>query len=123
MAVIYLALREDGCVLLRRRPESGLLGGMLEVPSTGWADALPRMEDRFRTVPVHGDWRLVPGIVTHTFTHFQLEALVYRALVPERARLTTSADAPRCQWLPRRDLDRAALPSVMRKLIAHGLRA
>ena len=122
LALAYVALREDGCVLLRRRPESGLLGGMLEVPSTDWADALPRMEDTLRTVPVRGDWRLVPGIVSHTFTHFRLDALVYRALVPARVRLTASADAPRCQWVPRGELDRAALPSVMRKLIAHALR-
>ena len=122
LALVFVALREDGCVLLRRRPESGLLGGMLEVPSTDWADALPRMEDTLRTVPVRGDWSLVPGIVSHTFTHFRLNALVYRALVPARVRLTASADAPRCQWVPRGELDRAALPSVMRKLIAHALR-
>jgi A/G-specific adenine glycosylase len=121
LALAYVALREDGCVLLRRRPESGLLGGMLEVPSTDWADALPRLEDRVRIAPVRGDWRLVPGIVTHTFTHFRLDALVYRALVPARVHLTASADAPRCRWLPRHELDRAALPSVMRKLIVHAV--
>jgi A/G-specific adenine glycosylase len=121
LALAFVALREDGCVLLRRRPESGLLGGMLEVPSTAWADALPRLEERFRTVPVRGDWRLAPGIVSHTFTHFRLDALVYRAVVPPRIRLTRHADAARCRWVPRRDLDDAALPSVMRKLIAHAL--
>ncbi len=121
LALAYVALREDGCVLLRRRPENGLLGGMLEVPSTAWAEALPRLEDRFREVPVRGEWRLVPGIVSHTFTHFQLDALVYRAVVPKRVRLTACADAPRCQWVPRGDLADAALPSVMRKLIAHVL--
>jgi A/G-specific adenine glycosylase len=121
LALGFVALREDGCVLLRRRPENGLLGGMLEVPSTDWAEALPRTEDALRTVPVRGGWQLVPGVVSHTFTHFRLDALVYRAVVPARARLTASADAPRCQWLPCAELDRAALPSVMRKLIAHAL--
>ena len=121
LALAYVAIRADGCVLLRRRPENGLLGGMLEVPSTEWADALPRIEDRFRSVPVRGDWHLVPGIVSHTFTHFRLDALIYRALVPARIRLTACADAPRCQWLHRRELDGAAVPSVMRKLIAHAL--
>ena len=81
-----------------------------------------RIEDRFRSVPVRGDWHLVPGIVSHTFTHFRLGALVYRALVPARSASTACADAPRCQWLHRRELDGAALPSVMRKLIAHALR-
>jgi A/G-specific adenine glycosylase len=122
LALAFVALRKDGLVLLRRRPESGLLGGMLEVPSTEWAEALPRIEDALRTVPVRGDWRAVPGIVMHTFTHFRLDALAYRAVVPARARLTAWADAPRCQWVGRRDLGTVALPSVMRKIIAHALR-
>ncbi len=122
LTVAFLALRADGRVLLRRRPEAGLLGGMLEVPSTDWADALPPVDAALREAPVPGDWRAVPGIVTHAFTHFRLETLVYRARVSATVRLTSWADAPRCQWVPRRGLDRAALPSVMRKIIAHGLR-
>jgi A/G-specific adenine glycosylase len=59
--------------------------------------------------------------VTHTFTHFRLDALVYRAHVPGGAGLTVAADASRCQWIARRDLDDVALPSVMRKIIAHAL--
>ena len=63
-----------------------------------------------------------PAASAHTFTHFRLEMLVYRAIVPADATLTFWADPQRCQWVARRDLDRAALPSVMRKIIAHGLR-
>ena len=33
----FVALREDGYILLRRRPEKGLLGGMSEVPGSEWA--------------------------------------------------------------------------------------
>ena len=36
--IAFLVQREDGAVLLRQRPEAGLLGGMLEVPSTPWGD-------------------------------------------------------------------------------------
>ena len=122
VGLAYLVLREDGCVLLRRRPEAGLLGGMLEVPSTDWGDTLPPLEEALRAAPVQGDWWAVPGAVTHVFTHFRLEMLVYRVIVPATATLTFWADAGRCQWVPRRDLQRAALPSVMRKIIAHGLR-
>jgi A/G-specific adenine glycosylase len=123
LARAFVALREDGCVLLRRRLEAGLLGGMLEVPSTDWAEPLPAVEDAMLAAPVRGDWQAVPGIVTHTFTHFRLEARVYRASVRAGARLTAAADAARCQWVARRDLSGAALPSVMRKILAHALRA
>ena len=118
----FLALREDGCILLRRRPEAGLLGGMLEVPSSDWGDVLPPVKEALRAAPVRGDWWAVPGAVAHVFTHFRLEMLVYRVVVPANASLTFWADPGRCQWIARRDLDRAALPSVMRKIIAHGLR-
>ena len=122
VGLAFLALREDAHVLLRRRPEAGLLGGMLEVPSTAWAEMLPPVNEALRTAPVRGEWWAVPGTVTHTFTHFRLETLVYRAIVSADASLTFWADPQRCRWVARRDLNRAALPSVMRKIIAHGLR-
>lgn len=119
--VAFMALREDGHVLLRQRPEAGLLGGMLEVPSTVWAGEWVSADDALSAAPVRSSWWPVPGRVTHTFTHFKLELMVYRAIVPPDAALTFWAEPDRCRWMPRRQLDRAALPSVMRKVIAHAL--
>ncbi|MGE0626461.1 MAG: A/G-specific adenine glycosylase [Hyphomicrobiaceae bacterium] len=120
--IAFIALREDGAVLLRRRASEGLLGGMMEVPSTEWVDMLPPARDALRIAPVRADWWKVPATVQHTFTHFELELVVYRAVVPLDAALTFWADSPRCRWVPRRGLDRQALPSVMKKVINHGLR-
>jgi A/G-specific adenine glycosylase len=119
----FVALREDGAVLLRRRPGSGLLGGMLEVPSTAWTETLPPVQEALDAAPLLGDWQAVPGVVVHTFTHFRLDVRVYWAHAPANAELTAAADPPRCRWIARRDLAAAALPSVMRKLIAHALEA
>ncbi len=120
--IAFIALREDGAVLLRKRPETGLLGGMMEVPSTDWVDMLPAQSDALRIVPVRADWWKVPSTVRHVFTHFELELVVYRAVVAHDSELTFWADGQRCKWVPRRELDKHALPSVMRKVIAHGLR-
>ncbi|PPD25725.1 MAG: A/G-specific adenine glycosylase [Hyphomicrobium sp.] len=120
--VAFLALREDGQILLRRRPDRGLLGGMLEVPSTPWIDQWAATDEALGSIPVHGDWWSVPGSVVHVFTHFRLELVVYRAIVPLDTSLTFWAEPDRCLWLPRRDLDRAALPSLMKKVIGHALR-
>jgi A/G-specific adenine glycosylase len=122
VGIAFVALREDGHVLLRRRPEAGLLGGMLEVPSTPWQDLLPPAKNALRSAPLKADWWQVPGTVVHTFTHFKLELVVYRALVAADATLTFWAEPDRCRWVARRNLPTAALPSVMRKVIAHGLR-
>ena len=120
--VAFLALREDGQVLLRKRLDKGLLGGMLEIPSTAWGDEVQPAKLSLASAPLRADWWPVPGVVVHTFTHFRLEMAVYRAIVPNDAALTFWADSDRCRWVPRRELDGAALPSVMRKLIAWGMK-
>jgi A/G-specific adenine glycosylase len=119
--VAFVALSEDGRLLLRKRPDTGLLARMLEVPSTEWLEENLPGGEALRAAPVRSDWWHVPGIVIHTFTHFRLEVAVYRAVVPRDAELTFWADAARCRWVPRGELDRQALPSVMRKIINHGL--
>ena len=118
----FLVLREDGRVLLRQRPDAGLLGGMLEVPSTPWGDDILPVKEAMRSAPVTADWWPVSGSVVHVFTHFRLELTVHRALVPEETTLTFWAGGERCRWVKRRDLAHQALPSVMKKIIAHGLK-
>jgi A/G-specific adenine glycosylase len=118
----FVTLREDGHVLLRRRPNAGLLGGMLEVPSTDWGDAPVAAKTALRTAPVRAEWWPVVGTVSHTFTHFRLEMTVYRAIVAPDAPLDLWAEPDRCRWVHRRALSTAAVPSAMRKIIAHALK-
>jgi len=115
----FVALREDGAVLLRERPLKGLLGGMLETPSTPWKEKPPNGGAVADHAPLHANWQAVPGLVVHTFTHFHLELTVYRAAVGSDAQVTEAADPERCRWLHGRELPAAALPSVMRKVLAH----
>ena len=43
----FVAVRDDGAVLLRRRPDKGLLGGMAEVPGTAWLAGPPAPQPPF----------------------------------------------------------------------------
>jgi A/G-specific adenine glycosylase len=117
--VAFVVLREGGAVLLRERPLKGLLGGMLEVPSTPWTETGPREIDAH--APVDGNLRKLAGRVEHTFTHFHLVLEVLRAEVGVDEALTQAAMSERCHWVHVRDLHAAALPSVMRKVLAHAL--
>jgi A/G-specific adenine glycosylase len=119
---IYVAIRSDGAVLLRERPLKGLLGGMLETPSSPWGDQAPNGKAVQLHAPVNAEWRKLPGLVEHTFTHFHLELSVYRAEVGANAALKRAALPERCRWLTLRELSDAALPSLMRKVISHALK-
>jgi A/G-specific adenine glycosylase len=121
----FVARRADDCVLLRTRPSRGLLGGMTEVPTTAWAADFDDSQalsgaPRFYLPRSGGErevlWRRLPGVVRHVFTHFPLELLVYRTEVPHDA-----AAPAETRWTAIAELGQQALPSLMRKVVAHGL--
>jgi A/G-specific adenine glycosylase len=120
--VAYVALREDGRVLLRTRAPKGLLGGMTEVPTTEWKHdfddaSAPCRAPRFFIIK-EPRWRRRPGVVTHVFTHFPLQLLVYVAKVAKSVKAPLDA-----RWVRIDDLPGEALPNVMRKVLAHALEA
>lgn len=107
-AVAYWMTRRDGHVLLRRRPETGLLGGMMEVPSGPWEET-PEFRDN---PPVAADWTALPGVVEHGFTHLQLELQVKAARIDGR---TTLGGV----WIPVEAFGDHALPTLTRKVVRH----
>jgi A/G-specific adenine glycosylase len=115
-AIALLLVRDDGAVWLRRRPESGLLGGMLEVPSTTWQAADPDLALARNVLAGVTKWQPTAGRVVHVFTHFQLEMKVWVA----HARGVEPADN-RGMWITFEKLGNSAIPSVTRKVIEHGL--
>jgi A/G-specific adenine glycosylase len=117
----FVAIREDGAILLRERPPRGLLGGMLETPSSPWDETKPNGKSWRSHAPLKAEWRKMPGLVEHTFTHFHLELEVYRAEVGRDAEPNRAAELARCRWLKLRELSGAALPSLMRKVLSHAL--
>jgi A/G-specific adenine glycosylase len=110
--VAFVALR-DGAVLMRRRPERGLLGGLLEVPSTEWRADIWGEAEALHAAPAPADWRALPGAVRHVFTHFALELEV-------RVARTGNVDG---LWVPIDRLGGEAIPSVMRKVLERALRS
>ncbi|WP_224661420.1 A/G-specific adenine glycosylase [Mesorhizobium sp. ES1-1] len=104
----FVAVRSDGAILLRKRAEKGLLGGMTEVPTTDWTARI----DGANTVaaaPFPADWQS-SGRIAHVFTHFTLELEIFRAV-------TTGVTPAGHFWSLPADISGEALPTVMKKAI------
>jgi A/G-specific adenine glycosylase len=99
---------------LRTRPTRGLLGGMREVPGSEWSTDFEIKAVLGAAPEISAKWRRLPGIVRHVFTHFPLELVVYAAGVPRKTRALRGM-----RFVPARNLKSEALPSLMRKVIAH----
>src|SRR6266436_4051305 len=109
----FVVTRGDA-LLVRTRAEKGLLGGMTEVPGSDW---LAGHEDKaaLRQAPTLkgvAGWHRKIGVVTHVFTHFPLELVVYTARVAARTRAPEGT-----RWVPIATLADEAFPNVMRKVI------
>lgn len=101
----------DGRVLLQRRPENGLLGGMMEFPGTGWTEAEPQGGP-----PVAIAEEREAGTVGHVFTHFRLELAVRTARTDASAGEVVREAVRQAVWEDPARLDRQALPTLMKKV-------
>jgi len=68
-------------ILLRKRSDQGLLGGMLELPGSDWTEAA--IENPLTFAPLEKNWERV-GQIKHVFTHFELRLDIYRAETSEK---------------------------------------
>jgi A/G-specific adenine glycosylase len=88
-------IEADGALWLERRPDRGLLGGMLALPGDDWS-ATTTPDDAALTI-------------SHSFTHFDLQLAIVRR--------SASANCTKGQWWPLNQLDAAGLPTLYRKAV------
>lgn len=99
----WVLFDDVGRVALVRRHDSGLLGGMMGLPTSDWSDTPDP------TPPVKADWREA-GAVEHVFTHFSLTLTV----------MTAHGDGGGFIWRPQDEAERM-LPTVFRKALERAL--
>ena len=97
---VFVAVTRQGDVLLERRPEKGLLGGMMGFAGNVWAETPEPAEP-----PIDATWRRLDATARHTFTHFHLELSILLAIVDFTDEMTAA-----------RRFDPQSLPTVMRKV-------
>ncbi|MGF7148566.1 A/G-specific adenine glycosylase [Sphingomonas zeicaulis] len=99
-------IERAGDVLLVRRPDKGLLGGMRALPTGPWADRAPGLDG----APAALDWRLLVPRVSHVFTHFALDLSIAAAALERDCAIPADGE-----WWPRDRLEEAGLPTVFMK--------
>jgi A/G-specific adenine glycosylase len=109
----FVASRIDGAVYLQKRGETGLLGGMTEVPGTPWTSRIDG-DNTISAQPFAAPWEPC-GTITHIFTHFELRLSIYRAKVANENKTGNG------WWEPLASLEAQALPTVMKKAIAQAI--
>jgi A/G-specific adenine glycosylase len=109
--VVFVAINQNGEAFLERRPDKGLLGGMLAFPSVGWTQgdwSAADVHAAGSAAPFVANWRRLPKPVNHVFTHFALEMTIYYAETDG-----TLTGANNGWWQVPQPSD---LPSLMRKV-------
>ena len=112
--VSFWLTRGDGAVLLRRRPDDGLLGGMIELPTTPWREEPWELAEATAHAPAACWWQALPEPVRHGFTHFEIELTVAVAET-ESAGGGEDGDI----WCPPARFSEHALPTLTRKLVRY----
>ncbi len=110
--VAFWLVRGDGAVFLRRRPERGLLGGMIDLPSTPWRAEPWGEREAMREAPAATGWTALPGTVAHGFTHFRLELALLAG---------TIAEPTPGIWAKPAEFKDYALPTLTKKLVKYAL--
>ncbi|MFD1787372.1 A/G-specific adenine glycosylase [Sphingomonas floccifaciens] len=130
--IFWLARGED--VLLVRRPDKGLLGGMRALPSGPWTLAHPhpsaasplppspigrgkgpaaegggKGEGEMEGAPAQADWQWLDGEIVHVFTHFRLVCRL------AAARVEAQEAGAGGEWWPVARLGQAGLPTLFAK--------
>jgi A/G-specific adenine glycosylase len=96
---VYWITDKKGRVLLQRRPDKGLLGGMAGLPTSEWSDAPAHLKG-FKI------GKIEKAKVKHVFTHFELSLQIVHATITK---------IPDGYYFS--DLKNAGLPSVFTKAV------
>ena len=108
----FVVQNSDGAILLRRRPAKGLLGGMLEVPSSMWIEQPSELNSELSFAQL--------DVIEHTFTHFHL---ILKVVSSETFFGAEHRHQDSHEWVAINQLADKALPTVMKKVLIKALGA
>ena len=117
--ICFWIARNDGYVLMRKRQEKGLLGGMMEIPSTPWEKNIQTIDKALNYAPLKlpvAKWTLLLDNIKHVFSHFNLSLVIASSKVTKDKfdKLSLTKDFV---WVNPSQIDQLAIPSLTRKIV------
>jgi A/G-specific adenine glycosylase len=117
-AVVMLAITHAGHVLLEQRPQHGIWGGLLSLPElpAEEGDATPNSARMLQAAAPFGEVASIRSLApfVHTFSHFRLHVLPYRAELSQAVPMVMLADHV---WWDMERIAQAPLPAPVKKLL------
>ena len=107
--IVYWLTGSDGEVLLRKRPEKGMLGAMWEFPSAGWSTKTAS-PDAPSILALSNHWISQNEPIEHGFTHFEVRLTILHA------QWNGSAIPAGSLWAHPEEFENFALPTLMKKV-------
>jgi A/G-specific adenine glycosylase len=109
---MLILLNSSGEILLERRPDKGIWGGLHSLPEADDADTASRLAAKLAN---HGQAPQALAPVAHVFSHFRLtiRPLLFSACTPK----TQIADNDTKVWVARVELPQYGLPAPIKKIL------
>ena len=115
-AVAYILHNDQEEIFFRRRPEKGLLGGMMEVPSTLWRSDPWEIFDAQTLSPFECHWDPEIRTAQHSFTHFHFDIKILHGKLKNSLAVTEHVE-DQSRWVKPEDFTKLALPTVIKKIL------
>ena len=112
MGYVFFATLRPNKFLLERRPSKGILGGLLGFPTTEWS-----IKKNGPSVPFKANWFYAGKVVTHQFSHFQLQLEI---VLGEKK--SPEFDGSKYLAVEQQSFDLMTLPTLMRKVYAEAIK-
>lgn len=110
--ISLLIKNELGNILLRKRPEKGVLAGTMELPSSSWLEQSISLEQAMQEIGCLGQYQEA-GEIKHVFTHFTLKVRLY-VLTKNLQFIDKKQENI---WVDLEDLDLYPCSTLMKKMI------
>ena len=105
----YVIVNEKNEILVRSRPNKGMLASMLEVPNDVWVknkkslitdQDIKKIKTKLKSI----------GLFEYSFSHFDLETEIFYGNV-KKAKLSN------CNWIKKSKYSNSRMPTVMKKIV------